>query len=86
MRCCVTGFVVPNISKNHVVFIFKGNQSIFHGLTALKSEGNIILHTVMNHLPNAIVPEHSNLQMYTSFLPKTDMLSICCYCNCYSPT
>jgi len=62
-----------------------GQQSIFHGLTALKSEGNIILHTVMNHLPSATVPEHSDLQMYTSFIPKTDMLSICYYCNCCSP-
>lgn len=69
-RCCVTGLVVPNISKDHDVFIFKGNQSISHGLIALKSEGNIILHTVKNHLPSAIVSEHSNLQTYTSFSTK----------------
>jgi len=86
MRCCVTGFVVPNISMDHDVFISKGNQSIFHGVITLKSEGNIILHTVIKHLPSATVPEHSNIQRYTSFLPKTDMLSTCCYCNCKSPT
>jgi len=79
MRRCVTGFVVPNISKDHDVFIFKGNQSIFHGRIALKSEGNTIpmkseknaiLHTVINHLHSANVPEHSSPQMYTSFSTK----------------
>ena len=67
---CVTGFVVPRISKDHDVFILEGNQYNFHRLIALKSEGEIILHSIMNHLPSATVPEHSNPQMYTSFSTK----------------
>jgi len=64
MRCCVTGFVVPNISKDHDVFIFKENQSIFHGLIALKSEGNIILQTVMNHLASARTLKSSDVHKF----------------------
>jgi hypothetical protein len=65
MLCCITGFVVPNMTKDNHAFIFKG-----HGVK--EDEGTNVL---LKHSVTSLEQSKTNTQRKIAFIPGHEF---CC--------